>query len=306
MKNIIAIDLGSNAIRALKVDCKTEDTISSFHKTVRTADNLANTGEISSGALERILKALDEINREMDFSSSTIKAVTTEALRQASNSQEILDKIKSKTGVTFNIINGDDEAKYALIATKNRLKKLNLNIDRFLLADIGGASTELIFNYRDRFFSKSFPIGIVTITEKYNNLKDLEANISNIMIDVKKFRDEIYRDYGEVDEFIAIAGTPTTLASLKLGLTYSTYDASKIHGTILTKEDLDTQLNSLLNMSKEEREETIGVGREDLIASGIVIYRELYNISKFNKSIVVDDGIREGLAFNECAKLSSR
>ncbi len=306
MKNIIAIDLGSNAIRALKVDCKTEDTISSFHKTVRTADNLANTGEISSGALERILKALDEINREMDFSSSTIKAVTTEALRQASNSQEILDKIKSKTGITFNIINGDDEAKYALIATKNRLKKLNLNIDRFLLADIGGASTELIFNYRDRFFSKSFPIGIVTITEKYNNFKDLEANISNIMIDVKKFRDEIYRDYGEVDEFIAIAGTPTTLASLKLGLTYSTYDASKIHGTILTKEDLDTQLNSLLNMSKKEREETIGVGREDLIASGIVIYRELYNISKFNKSIVVDDGIREGLAFNECAKLSSR
>ena len=306
MKNIIAIDLGSNAIRALKIDCKTEDTISSFHKTVRTADNLANTGEISSGALERILKALDEINREMDFSSSNIKAVTTEALRQASNSQEILDEIKSKTGVTFNIINGDDEAKYALIATKNRLKKLNLNIDRFLLADIGGASTELIFNYRDRFFSKSFPIGIVTITEKYNNLKDLEANISNIMIDVKKFRDEIYRDYGEVDEFIAIAGTPTTLASLKLGLTYSTYDASKIHGTILTKEDLDTQLNSLLNMSKKEREETIGVGREDLIASGIVIYRELYNISKFNKSIVVDDGIREGLAFNECAKLSSR
>ena len=306
MKNIIAIDLGSNAIRALKIDCKTEDTISSFHKTVRTADNLANTGEISSGALERILKALDEINREMDFSSSNIKAVTTEALRQASNSQEILDEIKSKTGVTFNIINGDDEAKYALIATKNRLKKLNLNIDRFLLADIGGASTELIFNYRDRFFSKSFPIGIVTITEKYNNLKDLEANISNIMIDVKKFRDEIYRDYGEVDEFIAIAGTPTTLASLKLGLTYSTYDASKIHGTILTKEDLDTQLNSLLNMSKKEREETIGVGREDLIASGIVIYRELYNISKFNKSIVVDDGIREGLAFNECSKLSSR
>ena len=306
MKNIIAIDLGSNAIRALKIDCKTEDTISSFHKTVRTADNLANTGEISSGALERILKALDEINREMDFSSSNIKAVTTEALRQASNSQEILDEIKSKTGVTFNIINGDDEAKYALIATKNRLEKLNLNIDRFVLADIGGASTELIFNYRDRFFSKSFPIGIVTITEKYNNLKDLEANISNIMIDVKKFRDEIYRDYGKVDEFIAIAGTPTTLASLKLGLTYSTYDASKIHGTILTKEDLDTQLNSLLNMSKKEREETIGVGREDLIASGIVIYRELYNISKFNKSIVVDDGIREGLAFNECSKLSSR
>ena len=304
MRDIIAIDLGSNSIRALKIDCKTEETISSFHKTVRTADNLANTGEISRGALDRILEALDEINKKMDFSNSTIKAVTTEALRQASNSKEILDEIESKTGVIFDIINGDDEAKYALIATKYRLKKLNLNIDRFLLADIGGASTELIFNYGDRFFSKSFPIGIVTLTQRYNNIEELEQNISDIMSDVKEFSDEVYKTYGYVDEFIAIAGTPTTLASLKLGLTYSTYDATKIHGTILTKEDLDIQLNNLLNMSKREREETIGVGREDLIASGILIYRELYYISNFNKSIVIDDGIREGLAFKECTKLS--
>ncbi len=305
MKNIIAIDLGSNSIRALKVNCRTKDTISYFHKTVRTADNLTNTGIISRGALDRILKALDEIDIKMDFSNSIIKAVTTEALRQASNSKEILDKIEFKTGVKFNIINGDDEAKYALIATKNRLEKLNLNIDRFVLADIGGASTELIFNYKDRFVSKSFPIGIVTLTQKYNNLKELEQNISNIMSDVKKFTDEVYKSYGEVEEFIAIAGTPTTLASLKLGLTYSTYDATKIHGTILTKEDLDIQLNNLLNMTKEEREEAIGVGREDLIASGILIYRELYDICNFNKSIVIDDGIREGVAFNECAKLSN-
>ena len=304
MRDIIAIDLGSNSIRALKIDCKTEETISSFHKTVRTADNLANTGEISRGALDRILEALDEINKKMDFSNSTIKAVTTEALRQASNSKEILDEIESKTGVIFDIINGDDEAKYALIATKYRLKKLNLNIDRFLLADIGGASTELIFNYGDRFFSKSFPIGIVTLTQRYNNIEELEQNISDIMSDVKEFSDEVYKTYGYVDEFIAIAGTPTTLASLKLGLTYSTYDATKIHGTILTREDLDIQMSNLLNMSKREREETIGVGREDLIASGILIYRELYYISNFNKSIVIDDGIREGLAFKECTKLS--
>ena len=306
MRDIIAIDLGSNAIRALKINCNRKEFISSFHKTVGTADNLSHMGEISRGALDRVLKALDEIDREMDFSNSTVKAVTTEALRQASNSREVLDEIKSKTGVIFNIINGDDEAKYALSATKNRLEKLNLNIERFVLADIGGASTELIFNYGDRFFSKSFPIGIVTLTQRYNNIEELEQNISDIMSDVKEFANEIYKTYGYVNEFIAIAGTPTTLASLKLGLTYSTYDSEKIHGTILSREDLDIQLNNLLNMSKREREEAIGVGREDLIASGIVIYRELYNICNFNRSIVIDDGIREGLALSECAKLSKR
>ncbi|NOZ90276.1 MAG: phosphatase, partial [Epsilonproteobacteria bacterium] len=96
------------------------------------------------------------------------------------------------------------------------------------------------------------------------------------------------------------AGTPTTIASMKKGMTYSTYDASKIHGTILTRADLVEQLKILLSMDRANREEIVGVGREDLIASGVLIYEELYNIGGFDESIVIDDGIREGVAFEVC------
>ncbi len=300
MKRVVAIDLGSNSIRFLKIDCKSKKFLSEFHKTVKTADNLAITGKISSEALDRVVNAIDEAKSKMDFSDSTIKAVTTEALRQAINSKEILDEIKDRTGVKFNIIDGDSEAKYALIATTNRLKLLGIEPKSFALADIGGASTEIIFHYGDKTFAKSFKIGIVTLTQSFKTLTEIANGISALMNDIRVFTEEIYSKYGKVEKFIATAGTPTTIASMKLGLTYKTYDAQKIHGTILTKADLVKQLEILLTMSKEDRVKIVGVGREDLIASGVLIYEELYNIGRFNESIVIDDGVREGVAFSEC------
>jgi len=299
-KNIIAIDLGSNSMRFLKMSCETKKSIGEFHKTVKTADGLATTGMISQGAVDRIISAINEAKEQIDFSDATIKAVTTEAIRQAINGKEILDSIKEQTGVEFEIIDGDAEAKYALIATQNRLELLGKNPKSFMLADIGGASTELIFNYGDKSISKSFNIGIVTITQSFGTLGEIADAIPALMNPLKLFCDEVYAKYGKSEMFVAIAGTPTTIASMKLGMTYKSYDASKIHGTLLSRKDLVEQLETLLLMSNLEREKVVGVGREDLIASGVLIYDELYAIGGFSESVVIDDGVREGVALSVC------
>ena len=297
---IIAIDLGSNGIRFLKMNCKTKKSISTFHKTVKTADGLAKTGRISYPALDRIIVAINEAKEHMDFSGVKIKAVTTEAIRQAINGQEILEAIKKNTGVEFEVIDGDDEANYALIATKNRLKILGKYPKSFVIADIGGASTELIFYYGEKSISKSFKIGIVTLTQSFRGIGEIANAIPALMNEMRLFCQEIYTKHGRVEKFVAMAGTPTTIASMKLGMTYKTYDAKRIQGMILSKADLLEQLKSLLSMSVKQKREMVGVGREDLITSGILIYEEIYNITGFNSSTVIDDGVREGVAFLEC------
>jgi exopolyphosphatase/guanosine-5'-triphosphate,3'-diphosphate pyrophosphatase len=83
-------------------------------------------------------------------------------------------------------------------------------------------------------------------------------------------------------------------------LTYATYDAQRINGTRLAKEELDFYLNKLLSMPFEERELTVGTGRSDLIATGILIYKHLYTILGFDECMVVDDGLREGVALDFC------
>ena len=301
MKNIIAIDLGSNSLRILKMSCKTKERLGEFHKTVKTADGLSHSGVISKEAIERVILALNEAKVKLDFSDAKVKAVTTEAIRQANNSDDVLKTIKEQTGIAFEIIDGEQEALYALTAIQERLKLLGELPKSFMMVDIGGGSTEVLFHYEDgKTFSKSFPIGIVTVTQTFKTVPEIANAIPVLMNPIREYYNEITTQYGGVELFVATAGTPTTVASMKLGMEYETYDAQKIHGTRLVQKDLVTQLKRLLGMSPEERIKTVGVGRDDLIVSGILIYDELYTISGFKESMVIDDGIREGVAFSIC------
>jgi exopolyphosphatase/guanosine-5'-triphosphate,3'-diphosphate pyrophosphatase len=53
----------------------------------------------------------------------------------------------------------------------------------------------------------------------------------------------------------------------------------------------------------DEREIAVGVGRSDLIAAGILIFKELYSIVEFDACVVIDDSLREGVALEACLSL---
>jgi exopolyphosphatase/guanosine-5'-triphosphate,3'-diphosphate pyrophosphatase len=302
---MVAIDLGSNTLRVLEYDCRNETYIAEFEKIVKTADGLAEYGYINNKSIDRVISAIKEAQTKIDFSSKVIKAVTTEALRIASNSDEVLKQIKKETGIEFTVITGEEEARLTLLAVKHRLAKLKYASDSFVLVDIGGGSTELIFCYGNETISKSFPIGIVTIAQTYKTLETIKNILPEMMFEMQMFCAEVYATKGKVNSFVATAGTPTTVAAMKLGQTYETYNASKINGTSLQINDLDFYLKKLLSMPFEEREITVGTGRSDLIAAGILIYKQLYILLEFENCIVIDDGLREGIALYICKSIKN-
>ena len=300
---MIALDLGSNTLRVTKLDCESGRFVADFEKIVKTADMLNRTGVIHHEAVDRIIYAIEEAKKHIDFRQDEVHAVTTEAMRQARNSTEVLVRIAKETGISFRMIDGEKEAALTLLAVKNRLARLHHAARNFVLVDIGGGSTELIFHYGNETFSKSFPIGIVTMAQGYKNIPEIQAALPQEMIKMQMYCAEVYATKGKTEAFIATAGTPTTVAAMKLGQTYATYNPSKINGTALRKEELDTYLQKLLNMPSEEREVTVGVGRSDLIAAGILIYKQIFTILEFDSCIVIDDGLREGVALDACQKM---
>ena len=297
---MIAMDLGSNTLRVLEYDCKQNKPLSIYEKVVKTADGLASSGQINAEALHRVIAAIKDVQTRIDFSSQPIKAVTTEAIRRASNSHKILAEIQKSTGVLFEIISGEEEARLTLLAVKYRLEKLQYASDTFVLIDIGGGSTELIFHYGKETVSKSFSIGIVTIAQSYETLENIQEALPHEMLDLQMFCAEVYATKGKPSAFVATAGTPTTVAAMKLGFNYETYDAAKINGTSLKKEELDFYLRKLLSLPFEEREIAVGTGRSDLISAGILIYKQLYTMLEFENCVVIDDGLREGVALVMC------
>lgn len=296
---MIAIDLGSNTLRFIEFDCSSRKFGRSYEKMVKTADGLMRSGIISSGAFSRIVDTIHDAQRIFDFSAHEISAVTTEAMRRATNSSRVLSDIESATGVKFEIISGEREALLTLESVRHRLHMLGIN-GSFVVVDIGGASTEVIFCYGDEIVTESFPVGIVTTAQRYKTLDDIESFISKDMSDINSFVKDTYDKYGVVDRFVATAGTPTTVASMKLGQKYATYEAEMINGTELYVDDLDRELKHLLSISSKERELLVGVGRSDLVSAGILIYRELFDIIGLDSCIVIDDGLREGVALQSC------
>lgn len=297
---MIAIDLGSNTLRVLAYDCQRHQRIADYSKVVKTADGLAHSGVVSAEAMRRVIEAIQEAQQKIDFTPHTIRAVTTEAVRRATNSDEVLAQIRETTGIAFEIITGEEEASLTLLAVKKRLALLNHPSKTFAVIDIGGGSTEIIFHYEEKVFSQSFPIGIVTMAQSYESLEEIRMALPLKMQMMKEFCDHIYATHGRVETFVGTAGTPTSVASMKLGMRYATYDASEINGTVLAKEDLDFYLDFLLSLSFEEREITVGTGRSDLVTAGILIYKELFSLLDFQTCVVVDDGLREGVALGEC------
>ncbi len=294
-----AIDLGSNTLRVTRLDCQSGNFTASYEKIVKTADMLKSTGVIHHEAVDRVIYAIKEAKKQIGFDIE-VQAVTTEALRNAANSKAVLERIEKETGVVFSVIDGEEEARLTLLAVKHRLAKLHFASKSFVLVDIGGGSTELIFSYPDKVITRSFPVGIVAIAQAYKDLDNIQKALPTEMLDLSRFCMEVYAQNGHVDAFVATAGTPTTVAAMKLGQTYACYNPKKINGTTLVKDELDFYLNKLLSMPSEEREVAVGVGRSDLIAAGILIYKQLFDIVEFDSCIVIDDGLREGVALDSC------
>jgi exopolyphosphatase/guanosine-5'-triphosphate,3'-diphosphate pyrophosphatase len=297
---ILAIDLGSNTIRMVVYDCITAEFEWEFERIVKTADGLNKTSHISSGAIDRIINAIQDAKSQIDFMQYKICAYTTQAMRMATNSTDVIEFIYQQTGVKFEIIDGTKEATLTLKAIQNRLDILKLDSSDMVLVDIGGGSSELSFVYQDSVITKSFDIGIVTIAQSYHSKDEISKALSTHMQSIKEFIDNYYQTHPKPKSFVATAGTPTTIAAIKIGLDYESYDASKINGVRLSQKELDIYLRKLLNSTTKQRQKLVGVGRDDLIIAGVLIYQKFYEILGFDECIVIDDGLREGIALSCC------
>ena len=296
---MIAIDLGSNSLRMISRDCTRHTFGKEYEKIVKTAEKLHSKGIISEEAIARILDGFEEAKQVFDFDKEPCVAVTTEAMRRASNAQECLDLIYARTGVRFAVIGADKEAFYTLLAVERRLESLGFR-GSFALLDIGGGSTELILKKGHLSESKSFPVGIVTMADKYPSKDRLSEKLGHELAELGEYFREYVSREGKPDFLVATAGTPTTIAAFRQGMDYAHYDASRINGSTLNYFECMAALDDLLALDDKTRAGYVGVGREALILSGVMIFAAFFATLDYENAVIIDDGLREGLAISAC------
>lgn len=299
MNKVTTIDLGSNSFRVLIYDCLNNKILDEYNEVTGMADGLNETGSISKEAQLRVVDAILQSSQKMDYEPKNAVCVTTAAMRLANNSLEVLNYFEEKTGAKFTIIDGKEEARLTLLAVKYALKREKIDSSKFILLDIGGGSTEIIVNTDEEFKSHSFNFGIVTLTQKYLEYKALIEELQFHKTDIKVFLKELNINLDEYT-FVATAGTPTTIAAIKLGQDFFHYDKDAVNGTIVNLDDLEESLELFRASSTKTITKLVGRGRVEFIEVGIYIYKAIFEVLEKKESIVLDDGLREGVAINHC------
>ncbi|MCG3650699.1 exopolyphosphatase [Aliarcobacter butzleri] len=294
---IVTIDLGSNSFRVLKYDYKNHKIISEFNEVVGMADGLVETLNISKDAMIRVINAINKASQDLNFDPKDAVCVTTAAMRKALNNKEVLSFFEEKTGAKFSIIDANEEARLTLLAVKYALKREKINSENFVLLDIGGGSTEIVVNTAQNYEAKSFDFGIVTMTQKSIKKEDLEKDLNDRKIQIKEFLNFLKIDLKDYS-FVATAGTPTTIAAIKLGQDYFSYDRNIVNGTKVNLNDLEDSLKIFKSHSKDELTKLVGQGRVEFMEVGTYIYKMVFEVLQKDESIVLDDGLREGVAIN--------
>lgn len=300
---IVSVDLGSNSFRVLLYDEINHLIIDEYQEVVGMADGLASTGLISIEAQNRVIKAFNNSIKKLNYNPKIAICVTTAAMRMAKNSDEVLQRFKEECNLSFKIIDGKEEARLTLLAIKYALKREKVNSKKFILIDIGGGSTELIINDEDRYYSESFDLGIVTLVQSSSNKDSLSKLLNEKQKEVKKFLSSINVNLDEFT-FVATAGTPTTIAAVKLGLNFESYDRDLVNGTTITLDEIEDFLKLFRSLNENEVLDLVGTGRSEYIESGVFIFKAFYKTLNKCTSIVFDDGLREGVAINESNKLN--
>lgn len=288
------LDVGSNSIKFLLAEKQKDGTLRPLVDkkiTTRLGENLQTTGQLLPGNIEKSIEAFANFVQEAKkLGAEEIAAVGTMALRTASNSQEVIRRIRRETGVKLKVLTGQDEAYLSYLAVS---QYMNLK-EPPIIFDIGGASTEFIWNEEKR---QSIPLGAVTITEDFS-LSDLiqKEQLDNTLLNIKECLSS-YDINGQAKNLVGVGGTLTTMAAVKKNLII--YCAETIHRTKLTIEDVDQQITLYKNKTKRERQDIPGLDpeRADIILAGACIVKAILEAFNAKLLLVSDRGLRHGLMY---------
>jgi exopolyphosphatase / guanosine-5'-triphosphate,3'-diphosphate pyrophosphatase len=279
-----AIDIGSNAVRLLFMNVIEDNEEILFKKSelirmpVRLGeDAFYNDGVIRSEKIENLMHTISAFRHLMIVQNVlSYRACATSAMREAANSGYIVDYIKDRTGISIDIIDGQQEAE---LVYSNRIVETINNDRSFLYVDVGGGSTEItLFANKKVITSESFNIGTIRFlngeisqsefTRMKNFLKDLTSRYKPI---------DLIGSGGNINKVFRLSG--------------------KKDGIPLSYRHLKDIYSFLASFTIEERIKELGFNpdRADVIIPATEIFLKIMKWTKAKKILVPKIGISDGI-----------
>ncbi len=302
---VAAVDCGTNSLRLLVADVDLGrgalTDVDRRMEIVRLGQGVDRTGRLAPEALARTAAVLREYATIIaDSGASAVRMVATSATRDADNAAEFTRLVKEELGIVPEILTGTQEAVLSFTGATAELASEDVE-GPFLVADIGGGSTEFVLGRETADSAASVNIGCVRMTERHLHGdpptgQQIAAATADIDAALQTVAEAV--PVGQAKTLIGLAGSVTTVAGIAMGL--QAYDAAVIHHARVSAADVHAVTTDLLAQTRAARA-AIGVmhpGRVDVIGAGALVLDRIMSRFGFGEVLVSEHDILDGIAWS--------
>jgi len=289
------LDVGSNTIHLQVVDAHhgAPPVANSSHKSIiKLTEYLDSKGAITELGMNRITEAIQSnIKNAEHLDIDELLAFATSAIREAVNSNQVLEHVNDVCGIDLQVLSGEEEARFTFLAAR---RWLGWSAGDLLVLDIGGGSLEIARGTEENpSFKTSMQLGAGRLTRNFLksdpfSKKSLEALQEHIEESIEPLK----RELATFDKGIA-TGTSKTLRTLAK-ISQSMFPKLGPH---LTLDALEVIVPKLQALSADDRAKlpSVSAERAHQIVAGSMVARELMQTLELDEIRICPWALREGI-----------
>lgn len=223
---VAVVDMGASAIRVVVAEARPGEPariLEEASRGVLLGKDTFTHGRVGTASIEATLKAMEGFRRIMDsYGVVRYRAVATSAVREASNRETFLDRIKLRTGIDVEVIDGSEENRLTYMAVREALRGHEaLTSGDTLLAEVGGGSADISFLRKgEPIYSGTYALGSIRMRQSLaswhgsheQRVRLLRRHIHNVVEDIRR-----EMPLREAAHFVALGGDVRFAASRMLG-----------------------------------------------------------------------------------------
>ncbi|MEJ8636532.1 Ppx/GppA phosphatase family protein [Streptomyces sp. MS2.AVA.5] len=214
------LDVGSNTVHLLVVDAHpgARPLPAHSHKAeLRLAELLDEAGAIGAEGVDRLIETVGGAAQAAeDQGCEQVLSFATSAVREATNADLVLARVKAETGVDLTVLTGEEEARLTFLAAR---RWFGWSAGKLLVLDIGGGSLEIAYGIDEEpDATVSLPLGAGRLTAGRlpgdpPDPEDVRALRRHVRAEIARTVGEFSR-FGKPDHIVATSKTFRQLARI--------------------------------------------------------------------------------------------
>ncbi|MFF4347693.1 Ppx/GppA family phosphatase [Streptomyces sp. NPDC001530] len=294
------LDVGSNTVHLLVVDAHpgARPLPAHSHKAeLRLAQLLDGSGAIGPEGVDKLIETIqDGLQAAEDKGVEALLPFATSAVREASNADDVLARVKTETGVELQVLTGEEEARLTFLAAR---RWFGWSAGKLLILDIGGGSLEIAYGIDEEpDAAVSLPLGAGRLTAGW--LPTDPADPADVRALRRHVRAQIARTVGEFTRFGAPDHVVATSKTFK-ALARIAGAARSMEGLYVQRElkrrSLEDWVPRLTSMTAEERAALPGVSpsRSGQLLAGALVAEGAMDLFGVDTLEICPWALREGV-----------